>query len=169
MREVTDRSALLQEELADAQRELEYRDLKPSVSSEDSERIRATLEAKYEAKIGELNARLAEMERDRNDTESAMSRNIQQKTQEIESLRKIVDSSSISKGASEEELAKMKQNIESLMHEISTYKEQLSDLDRQKDRVGELEVNTHRIPTINLLLTIIRMLLGPASKTNGGI
>lgn len=51
LREISERSALLSEELSDARRELEYRDLKPNVSSEDAERVRAALEVKYEAKV----------------------------------------------------------------------------------------------------------------------
>lgn len=141
IRDLTDRNALLTEQLADAQRELEYRSQQPSLSAEDTDRIRAASEARYKAKVDELTMRLAEAERDRNDMESALSRNLQQKTQEIEALKKVMDTSSQSKGVGEEEMRVLKQEIDSLRHETSLYKEQLSDLDRQRDRVNELEVS----------------------------
>ncbi|KAH8120436.1 hypothetical protein DFH11DRAFT_1560033 [Phellopilus nigrolimitatus] len=144
LRESTERSALLVEELADARRELEYRDLRPSVSADDSAHARAALEAKYETKIGELSARLNEIEKDRNETEIALSRNLQQKTQEIEMLRKLADNSAQSKGISEEEVLSLKQEIDGLQHQLATCKEQLSDLDRQKDRVNELEARLQK-------------------------
>ncbi|EJD03875.1 uncharacterized protein FOMMEDRAFT_121185 [Fomitiporia mediterranea MF3/22] len=144
LRELTERNSLLAEELADAQRELEYRLQKPAAPANDDVRLRAVSEAKYEARINELTARLTEVERDRNDTEVALSRSLQQKTQEIEALKKSIDTSSQTKGVTEEEMMKLRREIEALQHETSVYKEQLVELDRQKDRVNELEARLQK-------------------------
>ncbi|KAI5123779.1 hypothetical protein M0805_000368 [Coniferiporia weirii] len=144
LREAVDRSGLLSEELADARRELEYRDLRPTVSADDSTSIRAVLEAKYEATINELSARLAEADRDRNETEAALSRNLLQKTQEMEVLRRLADTSVQSKDVTEGKIQRLEQEAEELRHQTSVYKEQLSDLSLQKDRVDELEAQLLR-------------------------
>lgn len=139
LKEAEERSALLVEELADARRELEYRDLKPVVSSNDATAIRAAIETKYESKISELSSRLAEVEKDRNEMEAALSRSLQQKSQEIDLLRKQIDSSTQSKGYTEEEMLKSKQEIETLQHQVLAYKEELSNLERERSKVNELE------------------------------
>ena len=45
LREATERNAILSEELTDVHRELEYRESRPSISNEDSSKLRAALEA----------------------------------------------------------------------------------------------------------------------------
>lgn len=140
LKEAIDRSALLIEELADARRELEYRELKPVASPNDASAIRAAIEAKYETKISELSSRLTEVERDRNEMEGALSRSLQQKSQEIDALRKQIDASTLSKGYSDDEMLKSKQEIESLQHQLSVYKEELATLDLERNKVNELEV-----------------------------
>ncbi|KAL5534154.1 hypothetical protein ACEPAG_615 [Sanghuangporus baumii] len=147
LREAADRNSLLAEELADAQRELEYRTQRPSLSREDTARVRASTEAKYKARISELTSRLAEVERDRNDMEAVFSRNLQQKAQEIEVLKKTVEASSRKTGPSEEEVMELKQQIDTLRHEVAAYKEQVSDLDRQKDIINDLEAQLQRQST----------------------
>ncbi|KAL5535605.1 hypothetical protein ACEPAF_3699 [Sanghuangporus sanghuang] len=147
LREAADRNSLLAEELADAQRELEYRTQRRSLSREDTARIRASTEAKYKASISELTSRLAEVERDRNDMEAVFSRNLQQKTQEIEVLKKTVEASSRNTGPSEEEVMELRQQIDTLRHEVAAYKEQVSDLDRQKDIINDLEAQLQRQST----------------------
>ena len=146
---MTDRSALLAEELADAQRELEYKNIKPAESSVDGEQIRASLEAKYEVRVNELVTRLADLEKDRNETEAAMSRSLQQKAQEVEALRQAMEASSKSQGVSEEEMDKLKQTIEDLQRQVRSSQEQLLELDLQKDRVNDLEVRVFVKATIS--------------------
>lgn len=145
------------EELADARRELEYRELKPVVSSNDASTIRSAIEAKYESKITELSSRLADVERDRNEMEAALSRSLQQKSQEIALLRKQIDSSAQSKGYSEEEMTKSKQEVESLQHQLIAYKKALSDLEHERSKVNELEVR-RRIPEKQLKLIYVSRL-----------
>lgn len=140
LRESTERSVLLLEELADARRDLEYRELRPSVSAEDSARIRAAIEAKYESKIKELVSRLSDVEKERSETEAALSRNLQQKTQELESLRKLADTSAQSRGITDEEVVNLKQEIIDLQRLASSLKQQVVELDLQKQKGKELEV-----------------------------
>ena len=90
--------------------------------------------------MAELTARLTDMEKDRNEMESAMSRSLQQKAQEVEALRQAMEASSKSQGVSEEEMDKLKQTIEGLQQQVKTAHEQLSELDRQRDMVNDLEV-----------------------------
>ena len=164
LRETADRNSLLSEELADAQRELEYRTHRPSLSTDDTSRIRASIEAKYEARVSELSSRLAEMERDRNDMEAVFSRNLQQKTQEIEVLKRAADASSKNTGISEEEVTELRQQIDSLRLEVATYKEQLSDLDRQKDIINDLEVTFFLHPAFNTMCSNC-VFAGPTTET----
>ena len=140
LREVTERNALLAEELADTRRELEYRDLRPTTSAEDVARLKDTLEARYAAQTAELNAKLTNIEKERNETEATLSKSLNQKAQEIESLRKLVESSTQSRGITEEEVAQLKHQLTEAQHQNDAYREQLQELERQYERVKELEV-----------------------------
>ena len=141
LREATERNAILSEELTDVRRELEYRESRPSISNEDSSKLRAALEAKYESRLSDLNAQLALAEKERNEIESALSRSLQQKTQENEELRKAISSAAQTKGIDEDEVNKLKLNIENLSRQVTSYKEQLKELSRQQERISELEVS----------------------------
>ena len=141
LREATERNAILSEELTDVRRELEYRESRPSISNEDSSKLRAALEAKYESRLSDLNAQLALAEKERNEIESALSRSLQQKTQENEELRKAISSAAQTKGIDEDEVNKLKLDIENLSRQVTSYKEQLKELSRQQERISELEVS----------------------------
>ena len=141
LREATERNAILSEELTDVRRELEYRESRPSISNEDSSKLRAALEAKYESRLSDLNAQLALAEKERNETESALSRSLQQKTQENEELRKAISSAAQTKGIDEDEVNKLKLDIENLSRQVTSYKEQLKEMSRQQERISELEVS----------------------------
>lgn len=84
--------------------------------------------------------RLADLEKDRNETEAAMSRSLQQKAQEAEALRQAMEASSESQGVSEEEMNKLQQTIDDLQRQVRSSQEQHLELERQKDRVNDLEV-----------------------------
>lgn len=141
LREATERNAILSEELTDVRRELEYRESRPSISNEDSSKLRAALEAKYESRLSDLNAQLALAEKERNEIESALSRSLQQKTQENEELRKAISSAAQTKGIDEDEVNKLKLDIENLSRQVTSYKEQLKEMSRQQERISELEVS----------------------------
>lgn len=141
LREISERNALLSEELADCRRELEYREARPSISDEDSSRLRAALEARYEAKIADLTSQLALAEKERNEIESGLSHSLQQKTLENEELRNTINSSAQTKGISEEQVDDLRSQIDDLSRQVASYKEQILELSRQQERAAELEVS----------------------------
>lgn len=155
MRGATEQIALLTEEVTEAHREQELRQFRPAASTGDGERIRASLEAKYEAKLSELNSRLASIEAERMETEATLSRNLLQKTQEVETLRKSIDASAQSNGRAEDEVAGLRQQAEAAQQEVSWYRDQLIDLERCRDKVNELEVCCYDLSAIQDQIEVI--------------
>lgn len=143
LREAQERSGLLAEELSDARRELEYRSIQPSVNHEVAQRSTADLEARYEERYDELKRRLSEVELERNETEAALNRSLQSKAQEIDSLKKLVDRSTVTKDRSEDEVASLRQAVEELKQQANLYESQLADLKVAEGKVRDLEVSTH--------------------------
>lgn len=86
LREANDRVALLQEELSS----------RPtsgggggSVPSEDVARFLREAEGKYEARLSDLRDRMRALERERNDAEEEWSRNLAERSREVERLRRL--------------------------------------------------------------------------------
>lgn len=143
LREATERIGALMEELVDARNEQDYRGLRPSASSEESSRMLSAAEAKYEAKLTELNSKITAIEKERNETEATLNRNLRQKMQEADTLRRVVDSSARTKEDAEHSIAQLKQETERLSQEIIIYQKQAHASEQHSERVVELEVGNY--------------------------
>ncbi|KLO20203.1 hypothetical protein SCHPADRAFT_34879 [Schizopora paradoxa] len=139
LREAEERAALATEELADVRRELEYLSLQPPTSKDQSMERVASVEATYEARLNELRTRMSDIERERNETEIALNRSLAAKTQEIDSMRAALESSTANKDKTEEELTQMRRTIEELKHQAAVSQAQLADVQNTEQRVRDLE------------------------------
>lgn len=142
LRQATERIALLSDELSEARREEEYREHKSRNAAEESSRVRS-LEARYETKINQLTTQVSLLEKERDAVESDLSRVIQQRTQEIDVLKRRIEDSALSSGETQNEVAGLKAEVAQLKQQISSYKSQFSLLEEQKDRTSELEVSRY--------------------------
>lgn len=140
LREAEERAALATEELADVRRELEYLSLQPPTSKDQSEERVASVEATYEARLKELRTRMSDIERERNETEIALNRSLVAKTQEIESMRAVLETSSATKDKTEDELMELRRTIEELRQQAAVNQAQLADVQNSEQRVRDLEV-----------------------------
>lgn len=140
LREAEERAALATEELADVRRELEYLSLQPPSSKDQSEERVASVEATYEARLKELRTRMSDIERERNETEIALNRSLVAKTQEIESMRAVLETSSATKDKTEDELMELQRTIEELRQQAAVNQAQLADVQNSEQRVRDLEV-----------------------------
>lgn len=135
----TERIALLSEESEELRREHENRMLQARDSEEASQRLR-TLEAKYETRISQLSEQLLAMEKERSDTESQLSLVIEQKSQEIKHLKSMIEDSATTSGETKSEIERLRSEIETMERQISSYRNQLVELEQDKERISELEV-----------------------------
>ncbi len=140
MREAEERATLATEELADVRREIEYLSLQPPTAKDQSEERVASVEARYEVRLKELRTRMSDIERERNETEVALNRSLVTKSQEIESLKALLETSSATKDSTEDELEGMRNTIEDLKHQMVVSKAQLTDVQNSEQKVRDLEV-----------------------------
>ena len=91
LRESNDRAATVADELADAQRGIVDASSLSStpLGQRDAAALQATaeVERKYENKVADLRARMATLERERTESEEEWSRNLAQRSREVERLR----------------------------------------------------------------------------------
>lgn len=140
LRDAEERATLAAEELADVRRELDYLSLQPTTTKDQSEERVASVEARYEARLEELRTRMSDIERERNETEVALNRSLVAKSQELDSLKAILESSSATKNRTEDELAEMRHTIEDLNQQLAVSKAQLADVQNSELKVRDLEV-----------------------------
>ncbi|TDL28723.1 hypothetical protein BD410DRAFT_712431 [Rickenella mellea] len=139
LREADERISLLTEELNESRRELESRSFKPATSADESTRLRSALESKYEAKIAELNAKLAAADKDRSEIEVTLSRSLQQKALEVESLRMVAESSARVKEDVDNQISRLTGERDNFARELSDCQKHISDLEQQQEKFLELE------------------------------
>ncbi|KAH7104573.1 hypothetical protein BKA62DRAFT_614648, partial [Auriculariales sp. MPI-PUGE-AT-0066] len=92
LREANDRAALLSDELADSSRSAGGPGVMSSgggMPSEDVARLLREAEGKYEARLGDLRERMRALERERTEAEEEWSRNLAERSREIERLRRL--------------------------------------------------------------------------------
>ncbi len=83
---------------------------------------------------------MSDIERERNETEVALNRSLVTKSQEIESLKALLETSSATKDSTEDELEGMRNTIEDLKHQMVVSKAQLTDVQNSEQKVRDLEV-----------------------------
>lgn len=138
LREVSERASLLSEELAEVRQAQEPR---PLATAEEENRIRKSVEAKYDVKISELNSKISAIEKERADTEAVLTRSIQQKGQEVQQLKHQISSNDHTKGQSDNEAAKLKQDLSEALQQLTMLKSRLVALQMYEERSHEQEVS----------------------------
>ncbi|KAG5648052.1 hypothetical protein DXG03_007087 [Asterophora parasitica] len=139
LREIGDRYALLQDDLAEAQRENETRARKPATSADEVARLLSTAEAKYENRISDLKRSLTSLEKERNDNEADWSRKLREKTREVDDLKQVVGSATRVEEEHEAVVAGLKASIGRIEGESRLLQEQLQELRENNLRVREGE------------------------------
>lgn len=140
----------MNEELAESRREQECNVRVPATSPEDVARLLAAAEAKHASKIADLKKDLAAVEKERNEGEADWSLKLRQKTRETDELKMILQSSAKIRGESEEIVRGLKEEIQRLGEEISSYQRQISGLQLQAEKVKEIEVTEFIAPRLPL-------------------
>ena len=90
LREAEDRIEVLVEELAEIQGKL-TNGQSPGSSAEELARILSETEGKYEARISDLRSKMRALEKERHEAEDEWSKNLQERSRELERLRGLVD------------------------------------------------------------------------------
>ncbi|KAI0051775.1 hypothetical protein FA95DRAFT_202400 [Auriscalpium vulgare] len=141
IRESANRIALLNEELADARQELEQhvKVREPSNSAEDVARLLSAAEARYEAKLSEAKRKLAAVEAERTGVEAEWSRKLAEKVQEAEKWKRAVESTVQDQQDNDTVVNELKRDVERLKFEARSYRNQLSQLEIQHERLADVE------------------------------
>lgn len=140
IRELNERNSLLIEELSEARTEYEHTDKGPEISAEEVARLLSGAEAKYEARLTDLRKQLDVIERERNDADSDWSSKFSAKAKEVEELKKNINSSTKNRVGHEQAVAELKADVVRLKEEIRNYQKQSLELQRQTEKVKEVEV-----------------------------
>jgi chromosome segregation ATPase len=131
LRESSDRVALLTEELAEARMDAEVRLAGPSNSKEDVARLISSIEARYEAKLAELQRNLVTVERDRSDSEAEWSRKLRDKSREMDALVQSMGTTIEHKQQEHDIIVRLNGDIQRLTQEAQQYKQEILKLQAQ--------------------------------------
>jgi chromosome segregation ATPase len=140
IRELTDRVALLEGELTDAQREANPAN-GAGMSAEEVARLISAAEAKYETRLAELRGQLEIIEKERNEADAEWNSKVAARALEVEELKKVIgegQKSEVDHGVVEE---KLRGDIAALKEETRAYQRQLVEFQRQVEKIKESEVN----------------------------
>jgi chromosome segregation ATPase len=140
LREASDRLGLLNEELVEARREQDSTLRGTTTSAEDLARLLSAAERKHEGKIADLKRNLVAVEKERNEGEAAWSRKLQEKTNETEGLKRVLESSAKIRDQNDEVVGSLRDKVESLQQECRSYHNQISELHARLENVTNAEV-----------------------------
>jgi chromosome segregation ATPase len=140
LHESGERIALLTDELSEARRDQDGRAKGSAVSAEESARVLALTEARYEAKLADSRRRLQAAERERTDNEAEWARKLEEKMSELTQLRNTLEASARGKDEKEETVAQIRAESDRLKDEIMKYRDQVADLRREATRLEEADV-----------------------------
>jgi chromosome segregation ATPase len=140
LRESADRIALLTDELAEARREQHARSSSTTHSADDAARVLALTEARFEAKIAELQNRVHASERERNDGEAAWSRKLDEKTREVDDIRRRMEALVDVEGRHQASLSQIRQENERLHQDSLNQRKDMAELRMLADKAAEAEV-----------------------------
>jgi hypothetical protein len=140
IRELTDRNALLAEELAEAQAEHQRPDKGPEISAEEAARLLSGAETRYESRLADLRKQLDTVEKERNEADSDWSTKFSKKAREVEELKQSIASGAQSQVDNEEIILRLRGDVERLKEEIRSQHKRTLDLQRQADKVRDVEV-----------------------------
>lgn len=136
LRESNDRAATLAEELTDAQRHAADSS-RLSANSSPGQRDVAALQAaanverRYESKVADLRARMVELERERTESEEEWSRNLAQRSREVERLRAELAAKDVQGTAQLDRTARASEEREKLENELKAVRDEKQVLARE--------------------------------------
>ena len=139
LREATDRTALLSEEVAELQK-AQSTAVHSSTPTAEVTQLLAAAEAKYEARIADLRRQLSAVERERDEAEADLSKKLAAKAKEIDHFKQMVGKSSKEREEVEETIAGLKKEIDILRDGAVAYERLIAELQAQAGRVAEVEV-----------------------------
>ncbi|KAH8102458.1 hypothetical protein BXZ70DRAFT_890059 [Cristinia sonorae] len=142
IRESTERVALLQEELAEAQRQQSLGLQSPSASADEVSRLLLGAEAKFDTRLAELRRQLAVVEKERDEGEVEWSRKLNEKLREIEALKRTVARSAKSEDDEKGRIDTLKVEIARLHEELRLSQAVISELKEQAGRIVDAETAT---------------------------
>jgi chromosome segregation ATPase len=142
LREYQDRIAVLNEELTEARREQDSKVHVTTTSAEDMARLLSAAEAKHESKINELRKNLVAVEKERNECEADWSRKLGEKTRETDELKKVLRLSAETRDENEGVVESLKEAVDRLRDETTSYQRQVSSLQMQADNIKDIEVRS---------------------------
>lgn len=144
LREANDRVSLLQEELS---AQPMSGSAGGAVPSEDVARFLREAEGKYEARLGDLRERMRALEKERNESEEEWSRNLTERSREVERLRRLVgekdgeyDESVRGMREREKKISELEAVNTSLRQELDEVRAEVSKLQDAVEASKELEV-----------------------------
>lgn len=135
LRESNDRATTLADELADTQRGVADANRLSStpLSQRDTLAMQAAAEAerKYESRVADLRARMAALERERTESEEEWSRNLAQRSREVERLRRELAARDGLQSAQIDESARANAEKETLENKLQSVKNEKLSLARE--------------------------------------
>ena len=140
IRELSDRVALLEGELTDAQREANPAN-GTGMSAEEVARLISAAEAKYETRLAELRGQLDAIEKERNEADAEWSSKFSAKALEAEELKKVIGKSQRSEVDHEVVEEKLREEIAALKEEMRGYQRLQTEFQRQVEKIKESEVS----------------------------
>ncbi|EKM61178.1 uncharacterized protein PHACADRAFT_134491 [Phanerochaete carnosa HHB-10118-sp] len=159
LREATDRTALLTDELAEARKE---QAVKPESGPppEEVTRLLSTAEAKYETRIADLRRRIAAVERERDEGEALFSKRLAEKAKEVEGLQALVNLSAKGREEEGENITTLQKEIESLREASQVQGRLLVELQAEAQRIPELETLAQaQVAEVKAKLTVLEQQL----------
>jgi chromosome segregation ATPase len=141
LRETSERASTLEEELADARRRASapatsLNGASPASSAETSvatSRQLASAALAYESKLSDLRTRISRLETERAEAEEEWSRNVQERTKEVERLRRVTDD----KDREYEEAVRSRRAREERVYDLEKERETLAKEVERERRKGE--------------------------------
>lgn len=140
IRELSDRVALLEGELTDAQREANPAS-GTGMTAEEVACLMSAAEAKYEARLAELRGQLDTIEKERNEADAEWSHKVSAKALEVEELKKVIGKSQKSEVDHEAVEEQLREEIATLKEDVRGYQRQQVEFQRQMERIKESEVS----------------------------
>ncbi|TCD61756.1 mediator complex subunit [Steccherinum ochraceum] len=142
IRESTERIALLQDELADAQRSYALGSQPPGTPADDVSKLLHNAEMKYETRLAEMRRQLTTVERERDEGEVEWSRKLNDKLKEIERLKLTVSESLRSGDDEKERTGSLKDEIKRLQEELRLSQGVIAELRGQAGKIVDVEATT---------------------------
>jgi chromosome segregation ATPase len=139
--EANDRLALVREEYAELQREMESRSREPAVSAEEIARAVSATEVKYEARLAEMKRNILVLEKERHESEVDWSRKLKEKLRELEDLKRMLGSATRMQESEETMVADLKAELEAGRETNNALRREVAELALLKGQIDELEAS----------------------------